>query len=101
MAPVAITALAVAVKLNDGTSTSSPDLIPKDNNDAYKAEVPEFTATAYLQSSNSDNCFSKIFTYFPPYILELLSKPLSRIVWAIFTSLSSNTGSLTEIFLDI
>jgi len=48
LAPVAITALAVALKLNEGIITSSPVFISRDRSDANNAEVPEFTATACL-----------------------------------------------------
>ena len=44
-APVSATALAVAAKLNDGTTTSSPGPIPSATSASSRALVPELTAT--------------------------------------------------------
>ena len=55
VAPVATTALAVAVKLNEGTIISSPDFISSDKSDPYNAEVPELIATAYLLPINLES----------------------------------------------
>ncbi len=57
-APVDTTALAVATKVKEGTSTSSPFLISKAYNAACSAAVPELTATAYLDLTNDEALFS-------------------------------------------
>ena len=51
---MALTELAVATKVNEGTSTSSPDLISSAYSEACNADVPEFTAIANLDLTNFD-----------------------------------------------
>ena len=49
IAPKCITTSIVAKKVNDGTTTLSPFLIPSAMRLSNKASVPEFTATQYLE----------------------------------------------------
>ena len=65
-APTDLTEFAVATKVNDGTNTSSPGLIPIAYREACRAAVPELTATANFDLTNFDNSFSNCWTRFPP-----------------------------------
>jgi len=58
LAPTDLTEFAVATKVNDGTSTSSPGLISIAYREACNAAVPELTATANFDLTNFDNSFS-------------------------------------------
>ena len=65
LAPVRATLFAVAAKVKDGTITSSPGPMPRESNARCNAEVPEFTATQFLPSTNSENLASKLATCGP------------------------------------
>ena len=66
LAPTDLTEFAVATKVNDGTSTSSPGFMSIAYRDAWSAAVPELTATANFDLTNFDNSFSNCWTRFPP-----------------------------------
>ena len=66
LAPTDLMEFAVATKVNDGTSTSSPGLTSIAYREACSAAVPELTATANFDLTNFDNSFSNCWTRFPP-----------------------------------
>ncbi len=62
VAPMWLTASAVAMNVLAGTMTSSPGLTPAASSASLTASVPELTPTAWLQPQNaakaSSNCWS-------------------------------------------
>lgn len=65
VAPVSRTELAVAAKVNEGTTTSSPAPIPAATSASRSAEVPEFTATQCRPSTSAENSSSNAATSGP------------------------------------
>ena len=65
VAPVIATALAVAAKVKDGTTTSSPGPMPAASSPRCSALVPELTATQVWPPTMAANSSSKAATSCP------------------------------------
>ena len=90
MAPDAITALAVATNVKEGSNTSSSLLILSSaSNAACKAAVPELTATTCLTFKNVRRDDSNSWTLLPPSLAALVRAFSSTtLIISSFSSLS-------------
>ena len=94
VAPTDSTALAVATYENDGTITSSPLPTSKASRDAWRAAVPELTATACLAPVKSRTARSSRWTTGPPSLDGEVSVPDSSTDRTARASRSSSRGLL-------
>ena len=62
-----------AIKVKDGTITSSPNLTPANFNEICKAAVPFIHAITYFALVNLHNFFSKSLTNFPAVEIQFVS----------------------------
>ena len=97
-APTETMAFAVATKVKDGRSTSSPFLISSAYNAACRAAVPELTATAYFAFTNEVTFFSKTCTCSPPSCAEEVRAPFFSIELTIEISSFPILGEFIVIF---
>ena len=100
LAPVEETALAVAIKLNEGTMISSPFFMFKERREACKAAVPELTAIVNFDFVNFETIFSKFWILFPPLKEEDVRYEFLRILEIASYSSLSIDGELMGIFND-